>query len=77
MRELSALSRAAAISGLRGVFRTTGLGLLVAVPDDAIVALDGVWEFYVTVTAADYAAYTADYLTRFEAALAAFQNRRA
>jgi thiamine kinase-like enzyme len=25
----------------------------------------------------DYAAYTADYLTRFEAALAAFQNRRA
>jgi hypothetical protein len=25
----------------------------------------------------DYAAYTADYLNRFEAALAAFQNRRA
>ena len=30
----------AAIKGLRGVFRMTGLGFLVAVPDDTVVLLD-------------------------------------
>ena len=37
----------------------TGLGFLVAVPDDAVVALDAAFEFFVTVTAPDYANYTA------------------
>ena len=50
---------AAAIAGLRGVFRMTGLGFLVAVPDDAVVPLDTAFEFFVTVTAPDYANYTA------------------
>lgn len=50
---------AAAIAGLRGVFRMTGLGFLVAVPDDAVVPLDAALEFFVTVTAPDLANYTA------------------
>lgn len=50
---------AAVIAGLRGVFRSTGLGFLVAVPDDTVVALDASWEFHVTVAAVDYASYTA------------------
>ena len=49
----------AAIAGLRGVFRMTGLGFLVAVPDDAVVPLDAAFEFFVTVTASDLANYTA------------------
>ena len=50
---------AAAIAGLRGVFRMTGLGFLVAVPDDAVVPLDAGFEFFVTVTAPDFGGYTA------------------
>lgn len=50
---------AAAIAGLRGVFRMTGLGFLVAVPDDAVVDLDAAFEFFVTVTAPEFANYTA------------------
>jgi hypothetical protein len=49
----------AAIKGLRGVFRMTGLGFLVAVPDDTVVLLDTTFEFFVTRTAPDYANYTA------------------
>ena len=37
----------------------TGLGFLVAVPDDAVVPLDAAFEFFVTVTAPDFANYTA------------------
>jgi len=50
---------AAAIAGLRGVFRMTGLGFLVAVPDDSVMPSDATWKFFVTVTAADYSNYTA------------------
>jgi hypothetical protein len=50
---------AAAIAGQRSVFRMTGLGFLVALPDDAVVPLDAVFEFFVTVTAPDLANYTA------------------
>jgi hypothetical protein len=49
---------AATIAGLRGVFRPTGLGFVVAVPDDTVVPLDAELEFFVTVTAPDYAGYT-------------------
>jgi hypothetical protein len=50
---------AGVIAGLRGVFRMTGLGFLVAVPDDAVLPLDVPWEFFVTVADAEYATYTA------------------
>ncbi|MHA6622507.1 hypothetical protein [Pseudonocardia sp. DLS-67] len=53
---------AAAIAGLRGVFRTSGLGFLVAVPDDAVVAPDARFEFFLTVTAPDFSVYTAQTL---------------
>lgn len=55
---------AATISGLRGAFRTTGLGFLVAVPDDAKVPLDATFEFFVAVVAPDYSSYTAQPLAR-------------
>jgi hypothetical protein len=55
---------AATIAGLRGAFRTTGLGFLVAVPDDAKVPLDATFEFFVTVVAPDYVGYTAQPLAR-------------
>jgi hypothetical protein len=55
---------AATITGLRGVFRTTGLGFLVAVPGDALVPLDAAFEFFVTVVGPDYANYTAQPLAR-------------
>ena len=48
-----------AIAGLRGVFRMTGLGFVVAVPDDAVVPLDAVFEFFITGAASDLANYTA------------------
>lgn len=47
------------VAGLRGVFRQTGLGFLVGVPDDVVIPLDATFEFHVTATAADYAGYTA------------------
>lgn len=50
---------ASAIAGMRGVFRTTGLGFLVAVPAEAVVPLDATFEFFVTATAPDLANYTA------------------
>ena len=49
----------AAIKELRGAFRMTGLGFLVAVPDDTVVLLDTTFEFFVTRTGTDYANYTA------------------
>jgi hypothetical protein len=49
----------ATIAGLRGVFRRTGLGFLVAVPDDSVLSLDTTFEFFVTRAASDYANYTA------------------
>lgn len=55
---------ATTISGLRGVFRTTGLGFLVAVPANAKVPLDVTFEFFVTVVAPDYVGYTAQALAR-------------
>lgn len=50
---------AAAVAGLRGVFRMTGLGFVVAVPDEAVIPLDSTWEFFVTATGAAYSGYTA------------------
>jgi hypothetical protein len=47
------------IAGLRGVFRMTGLGFLVAVPDDAVVPLDATFEFFVMGVSPDLANYTA------------------
>lgn len=47
------------IRGVRGVFRTTGLGFLVAVPADAVVPLDAVFEFHASPADAAYADYTA------------------
>lgn len=55
---------AATITGLRGVFRTTGLGFLVAVPRDAVLPLDAAFEFFVTMVTPDYANYTAQALAR-------------
>lgn len=55
---------AGTVAGLRGVFRATGLGFLVAVPGDARVPLGAVFEFSVTVVAPDYANYTAQPLAR-------------
>lgn len=55
---------AATITGLRGVFRTTGLGFLVAVPDDAKVPVDATFELFVIVSAPDYVSYTAQPLAR-------------
>jgi hypothetical protein len=55
---------AATITGLRGVFRTTGLGFVVAVPDDVLVPLDATFEFFVTVVGSDYTTYTAQSLAR-------------
>jgi hypothetical protein len=57
-------STSATIAGLQGVFRMTGLGFLVAVPDAAVVPLDTTWEFFVTATASEYANYTALSLRR-------------
>ncbi|WP_028046743.1 hypothetical protein [Cellulomonas sp. URHE0023] len=58
------VATSATISGLRGFFRTTGLGFLVAVPDDATLAIDSTFEFFVAVVAPDYASYTAQPLAR-------------
>jgi hypothetical protein len=46
------------IAGLRGVFRMSGLGFLVAVPTDSVVAPETELEFFVTSVAPDYATYT-------------------
>lgn len=54
----------ALITGLRGVFRTTGLGFLVGVPADTVVPLAARFDFHVTVVAPDYANYTAQPLWR-------------
>lgn len=54
----------ATIAGLRGVFRATGVGFLVAVPAEARVPLKATFEFFVTVVAPDYANYTAQPLAR-------------
>lgn len=54
----------ATVTGLRGVFRTTGLGFLVALPDDAVLPLDTTYEFFVTVVDSDFANYTAQALAR-------------
>ena len=54
----------ATIAGLRGIFRMTGLGFLVAAPDTADVPLDTTWEFFVTATAHEFAGYTALSLRR-------------
>jgi hypothetical protein len=50
---------AATIASMRGLFRMTGLGMLVAVPDDATVPLDSEFVFFLTVDAPDYTGYTA------------------
>ncbi|HKY16495.1 MAG TPA: hypothetical protein VJM33_16330 [Microthrixaceae bacterium] len=52
------LSTMETIAGLRGVFRMTGLGFLVAVPSDAVVPLDSTFEFHVSVRSPEYANYT-------------------
>lgn len=48
-----------AVAGLHGVFRTTGLGFLVAVPTTAIVPRDAEFTFYVAVVSPAYDDYTA------------------
>jgi hypothetical protein len=55
---------AATITGLRGVFRTTGLGFVVAVPHDVMVPLDATFEFFISVVGTGYPAYTAQPLAR-------------
>ena len=47
------------VAGLRGVVRTTGTGVVVAVPDDATVPTEAVLEFTVTVTAPELPLVTA------------------
>lgn len=47
------------IAGLGGVFRTTGPGLTVAVPEDAIVPREQEFVFFVAPVDAQYANYTA------------------
>lgn len=47
------------VAGLRGVFKQTGLGFGVGVPDDTSVPLDALFEFHLTAIAPDYADYTA------------------
>ena len=50
---------AALLAGLRGVFRTTGLGCVVAVPEDAAVGTGSSLEFFLTPVAGELATYTA------------------
>jgi hypothetical protein len=47
------------IAGMQGVFRATGLGLVVAVPQGTVADLDATFTFHVRAAAFDYAAYTA------------------
>jgi hypothetical protein len=47
------------IAGMQGIFRATGLGIVVAVPQRTAVDLDSTFEFHVRAAAFDYAAYTA------------------
>jgi hypothetical protein len=49
----------ALLGGLGGVWRTTGLGFVVALPHDAVVAVDSRFEFFLTGAAGDLATYTA------------------
>jgi hypothetical protein len=58
------LSTASIIAGLRGLFRTTGLGFIVAVPDGVVVPLDAFFEFYLTVADSAYDRYTAATIAR-------------
>jgi hypothetical protein len=53
------LATATLLAGLRGVFRMSGIGFFVAVPDDAPVPLDADFEFFVTAADSGYANYTA------------------
>lgn len=55
---------AATVTGLRGVFRATGLGFVVAVPDGVVVPLDVTFEVLITVIGTDYTTYTAQPLAR-------------
>jgi len=54
------------VAGLGGVFRATGLGFVVGVPDHVVVPLDAVFEFHLIATAHDYASYTSLSLRRRE-----------
>jgi hypothetical protein len=47
------------IAGMQGVFRATGLGLVVAVPNGTLVDLDSTFRFHLRAVASTYAAYTA------------------
>ncbi|WP_026552451.1 hypothetical protein [Arthrobacter sp. H20] len=49
---------ATTLAGLRGFYRTSGLGYFVAVPSDAVLPLDTGFEFFVTVTDSAYSNYT-------------------
>lgn len=46
------------LSGLSGVFKTSGLGFVVAVPDGVLVPADAVFEFAVKVVHSDFFNYT-------------------
>jgi hypothetical protein len=59
LRVVPSEATATLVSGLGGVFRTTGLGFVVGVPDDVIVPPDVEFEFYVAAATGDYADYTA------------------
>ena len=49
----------AVLTGLRGVCRTTGLGLVVALPDDATVEAASSFDFFLVPLADEFANYTA------------------
>lgn len=47
------------VAGLRGVFRATGLGCFVALPEDTQVPTDATFEFFLSALDPDFATYTA------------------
>ena len=51
-------STRAMLDGLGGIWRITGLGFVVALPHDAVVAADSRFEFFLTPAAGDLAIYT-------------------
>jgi hypothetical protein len=51
-------STATMIAGLGGVFCSTGLGFVVAVPHDSVVPADRDFEFFATVARAEFSDYT-------------------
>lgn len=59
LRTTPSASTRTLLGGLGGIWRTTGLGFVVALPHDAVVAADDRFEFVLTPAAGDLATYTA------------------